>query len=94
MSMEDSAEEMVQLVLLIAEALVDRPEEVTVEVTQVADTTVLTLWVAFKDRGRVIGRGGRIAQSVRIIVQAASMKVKRRFSLDITESPQESRDPG
>ncbi len=90
--MEDSAEEMVQLVLMIAQALVDRPEEVTVEATQVADTTVLTLRVAIKDRGKVIGHGGRIAQSVRIIVQAASMKGKRRFSLDISESPEESGD--
>ncbi len=90
--MGDSTEEMVQLVLMIAQALVDHPEEVTVEVTEVADTTVLTLRVAFKDRGRVIGRGGHIAQSVRIIVQVASMKVKRRFSLDISESPGESGD--
>lgn len=92
MGMGDSAEEMVQLVLMIVRALVDRPEKVTVDVTQVAEVTVLTLRVAIKDRGKVIGRGGRIAQSVRIIVQAASMKMKRRFLLDISESPEESGD--
>jgi len=92
MNMEDSAEDIVQLVLKFARALVDCPEEVTVEATQVADTTVLTLRVAIKDRGKVIGRGGRLAQSLRIIVQAAGMKVKRRFSLDISESPGDSDD--
>ncbi len=52
MGMKDSAEEMVQLVLMILRALVDRPEEVTVELTQVADTTVLTLRVAIKDAAK------------------------------------------
>jgi uncharacterized protein len=69
----------------IAKALVDLPEEVTVRAVEGAEVTILELRVAPSDLGKVIGKQGRMARSIRIILGAAGMKLKRRFSLVIIE---------
>ena len=79
------ADLMKQLVLEIVCALVDQPESVTVELLQDRDSTVLRLRVAHNDIGKVIGKQGRTARSLRTILGAASMKLHHRFSLDILE---------
>jgi len=77
---------MVDLVADIARALVDSPEDVTVESVPEQDGgTVLRLHVAPSDVGKVIGKQGRTARSLRTILSAASMKVKHHFALDIVE---------
>lgn len=76
---------MKQLVEDIAKALVDIPEEVSVRAVEGEQVTVLELRVAKSDLGKVIGRQGRIADSVRIILGAAGMKLHRRFTLAILE---------
>jgi predicted RNA-binding protein YlqC (UPF0109 family) len=76
---------MKNLVLEIARALVDRPDDVIVEVLGDRDATVLRLRVAHQDIGKVIGKQGRTARSLRTILGAASMKLHHRFSLDIVE---------
>lgn len=73
------------LVTEIARALVDSPEDVSVETTEEEDATVIRLRVAPGDIGKVIGKQGRTARSLRTILTAASMKVKHRFALDIIE---------
>jgi predicted RNA-binding protein YlqC (UPF0109 family) len=84
-SSDGSAKQMSSLVAELARALVDKPEEVSVEVVQDGDGTILRLHVAQSDVGKVIGKQGRTARSLRTVLSAASMKLKRRFSLDIVE---------
>ena len=76
---------MKELVLFIARALVDKPEEVEVKEIEGEKTTVLELKVAETDLGKVIGRQGRTAQAIRIIVNAAAAKLKKRAVLEIIE---------
>ncbi len=78
--------DMQQLVQAIAKSLVDAPELVRVEAIPDADATILRLHVGPGDIGKVIGRQGRTARSFRTILGAASMKLKRRYSLDIVEA--------
>jgi len=74
-----------QLVEDIAKALVDSPEEVLVREISGEQTTVLELRVAPGDLGKVIGKQGRTARSIRTLLGAASMKLNRRFTLEILE---------
>ena len=76
---------MKQLIEDIAKALVDIPEEVDVNVIEGEQTTVLELKVAPSDLGKVIGKQGRTARSIRTILGAAGMKLNRRFTLEILE---------
>jgi predicted RNA-binding protein YlqC (UPF0109 family) len=76
---------MIGLVSEIARALVDYPESVSVEAFHEDETTVIRLRVAPSDIGKVIGKQGRTARSMRTILSAASMKLKHRFALDIVE---------
>jgi predicted RNA-binding protein YlqC (UPF0109 family) len=73
------------LVTEIAKALVDIPEEVTVREVQGEQVTVLELRVAPTDLGKVIGKQGRTARSIRTLLGAAGMKLNRRFTLEILE---------
>jgi len=74
-----------ELVELIAQALVDQPEKVVVTQIEGEQTTVLELKVAPEDLGKVIGKQGRTARAIRLILGAAGMKLKRRFNLEIIE---------
>ena len=82
---DDPAKNMSNLILEIARALVDIPENVSVEVVSETEVTILRLHVAQSDVGKVIGKQGRTARSLRTILSAASMKQRHRFSLDIVE---------
>ena len=74
-----------QLIEDIAKALVDIPDEVSVREVQGEQVTVLELKVAPSDLGKVIGKQGRTARSVRTILGAVSMKLHHRYTLDILE---------
>jgi hypothetical protein len=74
-----------ELVREIARALVDEPAAVDVESVDRDDNTVLKLRVAPTDVGKVIGKQGRTARSVRTILGAVSMKLHHRYTLDILE---------
>jgi predicted RNA-binding protein YlqC (UPF0109 family) len=76
---------MQQLVTEIAKALVDEPSAVVVEAQDNDDSTVLRLHVAPSDVGKVIGKQGRTARSMRTILGAVSMKHHHRYTLDIVE---------
>lgn len=68
---------MKELVEVIAKALVDHPEEVSVNEKKEGRTTVLELHVADGDMGKVIGKQGRIAKALRSVVKAAAKEDKR-----------------
>jgi predicted RNA-binding protein YlqC (UPF0109 family) len=74
-----------ELVLYLARALVEHPDEVAVEEIEEPDATVFELKVAESDLGRVIGRQGRTAKALRTVLSAASAKIKRRAILEILE---------
>ena len=76
---------MKELVEQMARALVDHPDEVQVRAVEREQTTVLELRVAPSDLGKVIGRQGRTARSMRTILSAAGMKLKKRLTLEILE---------
>jgi predicted RNA-binding protein YlqC (UPF0109 family) len=73
------------LVTEIAKALVDIPDEVQVREVEGEQVTVLELRVAPSDLGKVIGKQGRTARSIRTLLGAAGMKLNRRFTLEILE---------
>ena len=76
---------MKDLIKYIAQTLVDHPEQVSVNEVEGSQTSVLELKVAKEDLGKVIGKQGRTARSMRTILSAASAKVKKRTVLEIIE---------
>ena len=75
-----------ELLVYLAQQLVDEPDRVEVEEFEEDDgTLVLELSVAEDDYGKVIGRGGRTAQALRTVVKAAAVKDNRRVLIDIVE---------
>jgi predicted RNA-binding protein YlqC (UPF0109 family) len=74
---------MKELVMAIAQSLVEHPEEVTVTEKQDGDETVLELKVAPSDVGKVIGKQGRIAKAIRAVVKAAASKEEKKVVLEI-----------
>ena len=73
------------LVEQIAKALVDEPEQVSVQIVAGEQVTVLELRVGPNDLGKVIGKQGRTVRSIRTILGAAGMKLHQRFTLEILE---------
>ena len=76
---------MKDLVKYIAQALVDYPEQVSVNEVVGNQTSVLELKVAKEDLGKVIGKQGRTARAMRTLLSAASAKIKKRTVLEIIE---------
>lgn len=79
------SDELKQLVEVMARALVDKPDEVDVAAVEGEQTTVIELKVAKEDLGKVIGKEGRTARSLRTILSAASTKLRKRSVLEIIE---------
>lgn len=76
---------MKDLVLLIAKALVDNSDQVEVKEIVGEKAIVLELKVASGDRGKIIGKEGRIIKAIRIIVNSASAKLDKRASVEVVE---------
>ena len=76
---------MKDLIKYIARALVDDPDQVEVFEIKGNQTLIIELKVAKQDMGKIIGKQGRTAQAIRIIVGAVSAKVKKRAVLEIIE---------
>ncbi len=74
-----------ELVLYVAKALVDEPDEVEVNMIEGEMSTILELKVAASDIGKVIGKHGRIAKAVRTILSVASTKTGKRVVLEILD---------
>lgn len=76
---------MIELVEFIAKSLVDKPEDVVVTETEEDGTVVLNLEVADEDKGRVIGKGGKIANSIRNILRSTATKSEKKVRLNIVD---------
>ena len=76
---------MKELIKYIAQSLVDSPEQVAVSEVEGNQTSVLELKVAKEDLGKIIGKQGRTAKSIRTILGAASAKENKRTVLEIVE---------
>ncbi|MCD8249263.1 MAG: KH domain-containing protein [Lachnospiraceae bacterium] len=76
---------MKELVEVIAKALVDHPDEVSVTETSKGSTTILELRVAPSDMGKVIGKQGRIAKAIRSVVKAASSRDDSKVIVEIVQ---------
>ncbi|MCR4990639.1 MAG: KH domain-containing protein [Lachnospiraceae bacterium] len=74
---------MKELVEVIAKALVEHPDEVTVTEKEEGKHVVIELHVAESDMGKVIGKQGRIAKAIRSVVKAASSKDNKRVDVEI-----------
>ena len=74
---------MKELVEVIAQALVDNPEEVVVTEKTEGKNVTVELHVASTDMGKVIGKQGRIAKAIRSVVKAASSKDNKRVDVEI-----------
>jgi predicted RNA-binding protein YlqC (UPF0109 family) len=79
-----------ELVREIARSLVDVPDAVKVETENREENTVIRLRVAPEDLGKVIGKQGRTARSVRTILGAVGSKLNHRYTLDILEEDDEA----
>lgn len=76
---------MKELVQYLARCLVNSPDQVEVKETQGDTASVLELKVAREDLGRIIGKQGRTAKSIRTILNAAASRTNRKVVLEIVE---------
>jgi predicted RNA-binding protein YlqC (UPF0109 family) len=76
---------MKELIEQIAMKLVDHPEEVSVTEVEGENSTILELRVAKSDIGKVIGKEGRIAKAIRVLLGAATSREQKRCTLEIVE---------
>lgn len=76
---------MKELLLYIAQNLVDHPESVSVNEVEGEDGIVLELRVAPEDMGKVIGRQGRIAREIRIVVKSLAQRSNQKVSVEIVD---------
>lgn len=74
-----------ELVAVIAKALVDYPEQVTVSEIIGQESTVVELRVAQEDMGKIIGKQGKIAKAIRSVVKAAANKENKRVIVEIVQ---------
>jgi len=74
---------MKELLEFIAKSLVSNPDEVTVAQVETETSIILNLSVASEDKGKVIGKQGKIAKAIRAVVRAASGNEKKRVIVDI-----------
>ncbi|MDO4552189.1 MAG: KH domain-containing protein [Bacillota bacterium] len=76
---------MEDLVRVIAQALVEHPEEVRVKTIEDGSSTVIELRVAPSDMGKVIGKQGRIAKALRTVVKSAAAKTEQKVVVEIVQ---------
>lgn len=82
---ENSEMSLRNLINLVAESLVDKPEEVDVREVTGKYSNILILKVAKEDLGKIIGKRGQNASAIRCILDAASGKLKKKHILEIVE---------
>lgn len=76
---------MTELLEFIVRALVEHPDEVEVEELEEDGDLVYEISVAEDDLGRVIGKGGRVANAIRTVAKAAAVRIDRRVVVDILD---------
>lgn len=73
------------LIQYITTSLVDEPDSISIKDVEGKESSVLELSVAEKDIGKVIGKGGRIAKALRVLLQASSIKQGKNTQLEIID---------
>ena len=81
---------MTNLVETIARSLVDKPDEVVVTETSDKYGSVIKLSVASEDMGKVIGKQGRIAKAIRMVVKAKAVKENKNVTVEIAREDEET----
>ena len=76
---------MKELVEIIVRSLVDNPDQVDIREVETDEATVLELRVASEDLGKVIGKQGRTARSIRTLLDSSGAKQQKRFVFEIIE---------
>ena len=76
---------MQELLTFVAQSLVEHPDQVSVTETEGPEAVILELHVAEDDMGKVIGKQGRIAKSIRAVVKAAASKEDKKVIVDILD---------
>ena len=76
---------MKELLTYIAQSLVDYPDQVVVTEREGDGEVLLELRVASEDMGKVIGRQGRIAKEIRVLMRSAAQRAGKRISVDIVD---------
>jgi predicted RNA-binding protein YlqC (UPF0109 family) len=85
--MHDTSDSVVQdLLLRIVSALVDRTDAIRITTTQSLEGMCFSILVHKEDVGKLIGRQGHTARSLRTIISGVGMKSQRRYEIDIVES--------
>ena len=74
-----------EIVEFIAKALVDNPDEVSVNEVEGSQSVIIELKVAPEDMGKIIGKQGRIAKAIRTVVKAAAIKDNKRVVVEIIQ---------
>ena len=74
---------MKELVLFLAKSLVEHPDDVQVTETEGPEATILELNVAPDDMGRVIGKGGKIAKAIRVVMRATANRKDQKIAVEI-----------
>lgn len=82
---EGPGPDLAELIRFMAVSLVDKPDEVRVELVEERSANVFELEVAESDLGKVIGRGGKTARALRTIVQAVAPRSRKRTLVEILE---------
>jgi predicted RNA-binding protein YlqC (UPF0109 family) len=82
---DDSDRSITELLEFLVKALVEEPDEVEVEELEEEGDLVYEISVADSDLGRVIGKGGRVANAIRTIAKAAAVRIDRRVIVDILD---------
>jgi predicted RNA-binding protein YlqC (UPF0109 family) len=82
---DDSDRSMTELLEFLVKALVEEPDEVEVEELEEDGDLIYEISVADGDLGRVIGKGGRVANAIRTIAKAAAVRIDRRVIVDILD---------
>lgn len=74
-----------ELVKLIAQSLVDNPEQVSVNEVEEGKTLIVELKVASEDMGKIIGKQGRIAKAIRTLVKSVASKENKKVIVEIVQ---------
>ena len=82
---DDDDRSITELLEFLVKALVEEPDEVEVEELEEDGDLVYEISVADGDLGRVIGKGGRVANAIRTIAKAAAVRIDRRVIVDILD---------
>jgi predicted RNA-binding protein YlqC (UPF0109 family) len=83
LSSEAQVAKITYVVFAVVTALVDEPDAVAILPEDVGNRLILTVYVAPKDLGKVVGKQGRTARSIRSVLHAVSSKLQRHVDLDI-----------